>query len=819
MKHFILCCAALLCFTALSASTVTGSIKDKKGNILPFASILVKKSTVGTTANSKGVFSLQLSAGKYVLLCQHVGYKSVEKEINVGSADISIDFELEEQQYDLKDVEVKSGSEDPAYAIIRNAIKNREKHLKEVRKFQCEVYIKGQLKLRDHPKKILGQRVDFEDGDTSKRKMLFLSETVARYSVLEPNDSKIEVLSTRVSGNSDGFGLASPQIISFYENNIQMGDGLNPRGFISPISNNALNYYRYKFEGTFFENGKEISHIKVIPRRDYEPLFSGYIDIIEDEWRIHSVQLQLLKTSQMQFLDTLKIDQLYVPAKDVWVIKQQVIYPAGKFLGFDFHGNFVQVYDKFNLDPKFEKGFFNNTLLKIYDSANKKPKEYWDTTRPVALLEEEAKDYKKKDSLEIARKDPKYLDSLDRKSNKPNVSGIILSGYTYSKRKSKLTVSFDPLLDMINYNTVEGAVVNFSPAISKSYEGRRSWRISPTLRYGFSNDRFNAHISGNYNFGKKYFNSVSAAFGSKVFQFNNAQPITPRMNTLATLYWRNNFMKIYEAGFVRVGYTAGLGDGFNIAVNAQYQDRRPLENTSNYSWRKLDDQPFTPNYPTEIVSQNIPKHQSFVTGVSLSWQPGSKYMELPNRKVNLGSDYPRFNLSVAQGIEGLAGSDVNFTKWRFSMNDDVDLKIGGRIDYRLATGGFLNADKIYLPDFQHYQGNRQSIAAPYLNSFQLMSYYGFSNTAKLYGEAHVEYHLNGLLSNKIPLIRKWNWFFVTGTNSLFINKDQYHSEVFFGIENILKVFRVDYIYAFEKQQNFHGIRFSLPFLVTGNSED
>ncbi len=819
MKYFILCCATILCFTSLTASSITGTIKDKKGNLLPFASILVKKSAVGTTANSKGVYSFQLSAGKYVLLCQHVGYKAVEKEISITDEDAIINFELEEQQYDLKDVVVKSGSEDPAYAIIRNAIKNRVKHLKEIKKFQCEVYIKGQLKLRDFPKKVLGQTVDFEDGDTSKRKMLFLSETVARYSVQEPDESKIEVLSTRVSGNSNGFGLASPQIVSFYENNIQLGEGLNPRGFISPISNNALNYYRYKFEGSFYENGKEINHIKVIPRRDYEPLFSGYIDIIEDEWRIHSVQLQLLKTSQMQFLDTMRIDQLYVPAKDVWVIKQQVISPAGKFFGFDFHGNFVQVYDKFNLDPKFEKGFFNNTLLKIYDSANKKPKAYWDTTRPIALLDEEAKDYVKKDSLEIVRKDPKYLDSLDRKSNKLNLSGIILSGYNYSRRKAKLNISFNPLLDMINYNTVEGAVVNFSPNISKSYEGRKSLRISPTVRYGFSNQHINAHISGSYNFGKKYLNSISAAFGSRVFQFNNAQPITPRMNTYATLLWRNNFMKIYEARFARIGYSAGLGDGFNISFSAQYQDRKPLENTSNYSWRKADGQVFTPNYPTEIVSQNISNHQAFVTGVNLSWQPWSKYVELPNRKVSLGSDYPRFNLSVVQGIHGFAGSDVNFTRWRFSMNDEIDLKIGGRIDYQLATGGFFNADKVYLPDYQHYQGNRQSIAAPYLNSFQLMTYYGFSNTAKLYGEAHVEYHLNGLISNKIPLIKKWNWFFVTGTNSLFINKDSYHSEVFFGIENILKVFRVDYIYAFEKQQNFQGIRFSLPFLVTGSNED
>ncbi|MFZ8310654.1 DUF5686 family protein, partial [Staphylococcus aureus] len=76
-----------------------------------------------------------------------------------------------------------------------------------------EVYIKGQLQLRNYPKNFMGEKVDFEDGDTSKRKMIFLSETMANYSV-DGDKKKIDVVSTKVSGRSDGFGFSSPQIIS-----------------------------------------------------------------------------------------------------------------------------------------------------------------------------------------------------------------------------------------------------------------------------------------------------------------------------------------------------------------------------------------------------------------------------------------------------------------------------------------------------------------------------------------------------------------------------------------------------------------------------
>ncbi len=173
-------------------------------------------------------------------------------------------------------------------------------------------------------------------------------------------------MATRVSGQNNAFGLSAPQIISFYENNIQIGENLNPRGFISPIAENALNFYRYKYEGAFFEEGRQISKIRVMPKRRFEPLFTGYINIIEDEWRIHSLQLLLTKSSGMELIDTLQLEQLYMPAGNSWVIKNQVIYPAAKMFAFDAYGSFVNVYSKYDLNPSFSKVFFDNTIIKYF---------------------------------------------------------------------------------------------------------------------------------------------------------------------------------------------------------------------------------------------------------------------------------------------------------------------------------------------------------------------------------------------------------------------------------------------------------------------
>jgi hypothetical protein len=815
VKKVIIFLLLLLVHVTINAGVISGSIKSNVNNTpLPFSSVLIKGTTKGVSANNKGFYTISLEPGNYILIFQCIGYQSYEQKVTVTNLDQTFHIQLKQLDYSLNEVIVKSGGEDPAYGIIRKAIENRAYHLKEIKQYTTQVYIKGQLQLRDFPKKFLGQKIDFEDGDSSKQKMLLLSETIANYSVKEPNQRKIDVISTKLSGQSDGFGFSSPQIISFYDNFISLGNGLNPRGFISPIADNALNYYKYKFEGTFYEFGKEINRIKVIPKRAYEPLFTGYIHIVENDWHIQSVDLKLLRKQQMQLLDSLVLQQQYVPSDSYWIIKQQVIYPYGKILGFDFFGSFLQVYSKFNIAPEFKPKFFNNTILKFYDSSNKKTTAYWDSIRPLPLLVEEIKDYQKKDSLAQIKSAPAYLDSLDKIRNKFSISNLLLTGKNFSQRKNKTSLSIEPLIRTINYNSVEGAVINLAPVWFKEMEGRKSIRVTPALRYGFANQRFSPSISTNYTFGKKYRQSFNISGGKKVFQFNNASPISETINTYYTLTRSQNFMKIYEADFFRLNYNAGIGNGLDFSGTIQYQNRQALSNLSDIaSWNKKTNQAISPNHPVEFGAGPMLRHQALMISAGLSWLPGAKYIEYPDRKVNIGSDYPTFDLFVTKAISGMLGSDANYTKWRLGLSDDVDLKLSGTFNYSFAIGGFLQKDKVFEPDQIHFTGNQVLLAGPFTESFQLAPYYKFSNTASLYGRGHIEYHLNGLVTNKIPGFKKLNWFLVAGANSLLMEMDNYYIEYFLGLENIFKVIRLDVIRSNEKGgMSNNGIRLVMPIV-------
>ncbi|MES2848217.1 MAG: DUF5686 and carboxypeptidase regulatory-like domain-containing protein [Bacteroidota bacterium] len=821
--------------TGVSAQKILGTVTSSKGELLPFSSITIKNSSIGAGANSRARFSVSVKPGIYTLLCQHIGYAAQEKTVTVADSDVEINFTLEEQKLQLKEVVIKQG-EDPAYAIMREAIKKRPVYQKAVEAFTCDLYTKDMIKLRRLPKKILGQKIPEQDRedlrlDTSGAGIIYLSESVASVAMQKPDKFKMEVKSSRVSG-SNGYGFSFPTFINMYDNNVVLfTEKLNPRGFISPVADGAMFYYKYKYLGSFWEDGKEITSIKVIPKRDYEPLFSGTINITEGDWRIHSTDLILTKKSQLEIIHTLTLTQFHMPVTaETWRVKNQLIHFELDQLGIDAAGNFVNVYSNYNLQPAFEKKYFGNVIVKYDTGVDQRPKTYWDTIRPVPLEKEEARDYVVKDSLFEVHKDSLKsqltADVLNAKQGKIKLFDPFWNGInrTHYMRNGSYSWSVEALIKGLEYNPAEGLVVNVTGSYDKYLsQARTNMSIQPHLRYGFSNRHLNGWLEVKFGsrdyegMGKIRRSNWSFAGGSRVTQFNRESPILPLINTISTLFYGDNFMKTYENVFGNISYSKRFESGLRLSVSTLYEDRKPLNNTTDFTLFKKDTANLTPNYPYDRIASQFNPHKAFLIGAEISFKPGQKYIQFPSSKMPVGSKYPTFTASYVKGVNNFLGSNVDFDKWRFSIFDDVNMRIAGLMKYKVAFGGFLNNRSVYIQDYQHFNGNLTAASSDYVNSFQLVSYYAFSNTEPFYVEAHLEHHFNGMLTNKIPYFRRLNWHLVAGTNTFFVNDNNYHVELFAGIENILKIFRVDVVSGFDKG-NYSGtaIRIGFGGLIGGN---
>ena len=789
--------------------TISGKITDGNNQSLPFSSVQVKGTTQGTNANADGFYSLKLQAGTYDLIFQYIGYKKKVETIIVNANDIK-NVVLNPESYELKEVVVKDG-EDPAYAVIRAAIKKRKFYLREVDAYTCKAYIKGLQRLKDFPPK-MAKLINAMSGNTENKidssllGVVYLSESETKYHFRKPNDEKEIMYSSRVSGknNSFSFNQVSDMRFNMYQNLILL-EGLSDRPFISPISETALLSYRYKLLGTTFEDGKMINKIAITPKRATDPCFRGIIYIQENSWRVHSVDVYLTKEAKIDFVDTLRIKELNSPVNDTtWMTTSLNLLFNYKVFGFVGEGYFNAIFSEYDLHPVFPKNFFKNEVLKVEDGSNKKDSVYWMKSRPVPLTKEEQRDYTKKDSVQKITSTDRYKDSVDRKYNKFKLGSLLL-GYNYFKTAKQFHLVTSGLLTSgIQYNTVEGVNASVKVGLTKKYDDNRSQNLIATARYGFSNYLWGGALNWTYLKNPKKFETFSVKIGTSAVQFNSSEPINASMNTYYTLFSNDNYMKLYKKSYAAFGYKKELINGLVAYVNAEYAERSPLRNTANYLWIDDKHKLFTSNNPQKPLTDDssFTVNNSFVVELGFSIRFKQKYITRPNEKRITGSKFPIINVLYTKAIAGL-NTKADYDLARMSIDDNIKLGLVGTFVYKLKGGYFLSNTYTDFMDYKHFDGNQTILANnDYLNSFKILPYYTYS-TNKWYVEAHAEHHFNGFIFNKIPILKKTRIQEVVGGHALFNDKADKYIEVNFGLEHILQIIRVDYVLGYGPKSAFH----------------
>ena len=304
-----------------SAFTIHGMVYGTNHEKLSYANIYQKGTSNGTSANVNGQYQFDLPAGNYQIVYQHLGYKQHIETLNL-KGDIELDVTLESLQYEIRDV-VINGNEDPAIAVIRKAIEKRKYFLNVVESYSCDAYVKGMQRILSAPSRILGQKINTTGLLTGPNNsgILYLSESQSRLYYKKPGKFHEVIYSSKVSGKANGFTFNSAQnfYFNFYERSITI-PFIAQRPFISPLSENTFFYYNFHMLGAYKEGDMLINKILVTPKRKADPCFSGVLSIVENNWNIHSLELYLTKSNGIQYIDTLKVTQYFVPVvNDIWL--------------------------------------------------------------------------------------------------------------------------------------------------------------------------------------------------------------------------------------------------------------------------------------------------------------------------------------------------------------------------------------------------------------------------------------------------------------------------------------------------------------------
>lgn len=814
---------------------ITGSITDSDGFAMPYVNIYLEGTNEGTSSNLDGKFEFQVKPHTTNrIVFQFVGYEKHTEEVRVKNESVVIDVVLQLENVTLPNVTVTDDDRDPAYAIIEAAQDMRKYYLKKMDSYSGQVYIKGTLRMDEIPEESpFSIVINDSEMDSSLLGLLYVTESVANFHLEEPDNFKEEMLASKIAGWSQGFSWnrADDVIFNFYENDLNVGS-VSEREFVSPIAGDAKLFYRYELEGMIFDDDRRINKIKVIPKQNHYPCFHGYIYIAHDTWHIEGTDLFLTKDANIEWVDTISFEQSYIHTiDDIYMPLSVKISYQFEVLGFGGSANYNSTFSNYEMEKEFPRKFFSNEVFTIEDNANTKDSSYWDLSRPILLTNEEEDTYQEGDSLEELWRSPEYLDSLDREVNDFTVWDVLLWGHTYQRTMDSIHFYVNPLLTAAQFNTVEGLNLTFSPTLTKRYNGHSRWTLYSDLRYGFSSQNFYGQGGLNWRLNAKNYATIHARGGKYVYQYNEAEPITPTINTSYSLYFKENWMKLYEKTFAALSYRQELFNGLRASVEVMWAQRRYLVNTTDYSWsKKKNEKLYTLNTPDPYPGT---PRDAFTIEFNLRYRFKQKYETYPDRKRIVGSKYP----TLYAGYKIAMPFDDGFADYSLvtaGIGDDISFGLVGVSKFDVTFGKFLNRSSMGIYDFAHFNGNRTVIirnptahgfdddARIRLSSFHTLDYYSHS-TNDMFFEAHFEHHFNGWIFNKLPLLRKTRWQIVSGVNFLMskgmvitqsddVTQDEWldYTELYIGIENIFKFFRVDLATSYETGRKIRPeVRFGL----------
>ncbi|KOS06016.1 hypothetical protein AM493_08180 [Flavobacterium akiainvivens] len=804
----------------VTVAQVKGRVTDAKGNPVPYTAITVQGTYTGTSSNENGFYQLELAKGKYILVFRSIGFKTKEIAITVTQQPLNQNITLEAESYTLQELVI--GDVNPAKDFITSAIKARKANAAKTAEYEADFYSRGVMRLKNVPKSILGQEI----GDlgasidtTTHEGILYLSETVSH---IKYKDGRLNerVVASKTSGDDEySYNNADAANFDLYQNYLPFQVNV-----ISPIADNALNYYDYQQESTFKDAGGQlVSKIKVTPKSTNTPTVSGYIYIVNNTWEVYAAELTVLGSNIRQpLLNTLTIRQNYsynTTAK-LWSKSVQVVEFELSLLDVKSLGTFTYVYSNYNYSPGFTRDSLTAEIQYFEPEGNTRPDSYWAANRRIPLTPEEQADYAKKGRLEELAKTKSYQDSIDRGRNRFNWTSPIL-GYTYRNTYDKWQLNFIGIARRLAFNTVQAYWLGPGASFTKFHDNNGYTTVGADLNYGFAEKRLRATGYITHKFNNITKRTVTLSGGSSIEQFNPEKPINKIVNSISTLFFRDNYMKLYDNNFLRVNYEEEVLNGLYLYGSFEYTRRRSLFNNTNFSTLKDAYKPYMSNNPMLLNDDNttpaFTQHNMLKASIMARISFGQTYRTRPNGRETISNDkYPRVYLKYEKGFAASI-DDYNFDHLSARVTYDTDFGDVGILGTNFRAGKFFNSEGMSFVDYRHFNGNQTHVGRSerYLNVFNFLPYYTHS-TDNQYLETHLEHHFNGYLTNSVPLFNKLNYYLVAGYHALAMPDRNPYMEFTIGLDNVgwgkFRLLRIDYIRSYEGKFLSDGVVFGLTFI-------
>ncbi|MEN6618721.1 MAG: DUF5686 family protein [Rikenellaceae bacterium] len=745
----------------------SGRIVDKEGLPVPDATIYIYELKSGISADNNGEFLTHLSPGRYNCEASSLGYKRERFSILIEGKDLNKVIQLQEIAYELKEVRLSARGDDRGNAIMRKAVAKAPYYRYQLKEYEAEAYIKGTIKVTRLPKIVAIQAKKKKVNLVLNKLFLIESQSEISYKAPDLYEQRIKAFSSTLPAEIDPGDYSILLKSSIYQPEIL--------GMVSPLSPQALTYYKFVYQGIIDESGKVINKILIVPKKGDAKLLSGHLYIVDDTWNVCYAELVL---SQSGIRSDIKVNYnevkegIFLPTGYTIDCKVDIFGAegVGRYYSSITYKNFEEnISQQFQKDGKIAKetqkikipGSTKSLEIKnspsttkvIVDStAKERDSTYWLTVRKLPLREDEIKSYKSADSLKLEYKQIQREDSIKNqnrgKGGEKPVEQIFY-GHKYKIGK-KWYFSFGGLSKLVgDFNFVDGYQIGQIITFEYRADKEHSLTITPSAYYSTERERllWQTDITGSYlpmRGGKFKFSAGSTSADI------SSDPGTNRfVNSLSSFLYGYSPVKLLSKEYLELSNSIEIANGLRGDFLISFQKRKYLNNGSVKSiFGKVPD----PNFPQNTYLPPLTNHSALLFSAGVTYTPKYFYRVSKGRKKYVHSAYPTFmlKLTVAPGEEKQTSS--RFASLELGANQSIKLNIYSKIKYSLSAGTFINKERLFLPDFKHFRANDIMLSEDdFDKNFLLLDNYTLS-TPEGWVQGLINYNSEYILFKYLPFI-------------------------------------------------------------------
>ncbi len=763
--------------------TLSGKIVDAQLQPISYVTVRLKNEDLGTTSDAKGKYELKVPNGKHELVFSMIGYTQQTAVVIIDKQNVTQNIILQKSTNTITGIRVTNTKKDRSEEIVRNTIEAKEKLQKNAGSFNVKMYIKASQQ-KEPPKtatrffgKVFYDSTEIKKDSSTKAKdalnNMSLREVVVNVDFQYPNKIKETREGVKKLGDASSLFYQSRTEgdFNFYKNLVSI-PSLSEMSFLSPISYSGLIAYKYKMLNVIVKNSIKYYHIKVSPTKTGNALLEGDMIIQDSTWALTDFTFVFPKyhTPEYSFF---QLQQSYSEiSENNWLPTKQ-IFTYKSATDNKTSGVTSVYYSNYILDTIFPKKHFGEELSSTSQEAYERDSNFWNTQRAEPLSEKEVQYIQFKDSVYQITHSTKYLDSVDKETNKITAKKILFNGVTFYKRSNERNLYINSLSTIWNPLFMGGARYGTGGRYYRKLKKKKAIGGYAYANYGPNNDDIIGAMNVGYTYNPFNQGKISFNVGSSFDFIFNGDAIV-NMISRSNIYKKNNFS---------INHKIELINGLFLDNEVEFARRFSLYNYKTVN-RLLDtvygrSKPNRPiDFPTYDVVYNV---------ITLSYTPHQLYLREPYQKIILGSKWPTFYGKWRKGLNGIFNSQANFDYLEFGMNKKVNAGTFGIGFLSGYYGSFVNRRNINVVDYKWVRRGDPFIF--YNPEYNFQSLDSTFNMFKGFAEAHYYHQFNGALINKIPYASKLKLVESAGSSFLYSKeRNLIYGEAYVGLEKQIKLF-------------------------------